>query len=95
MVGNVWLNFGYVSIILVGNLIWKADFSENNFYRKFYQPQNCHSDVYIYSETPLARPPTGRHSIVRDSGTGVVASHLRSYFHLFYLGNKYTRKNNK
>jgi len=35
---------------------------------------------YIYSGTPLARPRTGRHSIGRFSGTGVVvsASHLHS-----------------
>jgi len=34
--------------------------------------------MYIYSGTPLARPPTGRHLIGRVSGTGVVASHLHS-----------------
>jgi len=34
---------------------------------------------YIYIQvTPLARPPTGRHSIGRVSGVGVVASHLYS-----------------
>jgi len=31
MVGKVRLNFGYVRVILVKNLVWKADFSENNF----------------------------------------------------------------
>jgi len=34
--------------------------------------------IYIYSGTPLARPPTGRHSIGRVNGAGVVASHLYS-----------------
>ena len=38
--------------------------------------------MYIYSGTPLARPPTGGHSIGRVSGAGVVASHLHSkWFH--------------
>jgi len=35
MMGKVRLNFGLVSfkvsVILVGNLVWKAAFSENNF----------------------------------------------------------------
>ena len=34
---------------------------------------------YLYSGTPLTRPPTGRHSIGRISGTGMVASHLHSW----------------
>jgi len=66
-------------------MIWKPDFSKNNYWRKFHQPQNCHLDVYIYSGTPLARPPTGRRSIGSVNGTGVVASHLHSWrFHVGY-----------
>ena len=39
--------------------------------------------IYIYSGTPLARPPTGRHSIGRIVGAGMVASHLHSWrFHV-------------
>jgi len=34
--------------------------------------------IYISSETPLARPPTGRHPVGRASGTGLVTSHLQS-----------------
>jgi len=34
--------------------------------------------IYIHSGTPLARPPTGRRTIGRVSGAGVVASHLHS-----------------
>ena len=34
--------------------------------------------IYIYSGTPLARPPTGRHSTGRVNGAGMVASHLHS-----------------
>jgi len=40
-------------------------------------------DIYIYSGTPLARPPTGRHSIGRVNGAEVVTSHLHSLrFHV-------------
>jgi len=34
--------------------------------------------IYIYSGTQITRPPAGRHSIGRVSGTGVVASCLHS-----------------
>jgi len=62
----------------LGNLVWKAEFPENNFQRKFYLPQKCHLDIYICSGTPLARPPTGLHWIGRISRAGVVTSHLHS-----------------
>ena len=55
---------------MVGNLVWKADFSEINFERKFYLSEKCHLDIRIYSGTPLARPPTGRHSTGRFSLAG-------------------------
>jgi len=32
----------------------------------------------LYRGTPITLPPTGRHSIGRVCGTGVVASHLHS-----------------
>jgi len=35
--------------------------------------------IYMYSGTPLPRLPTGRHSIGRVSGNGVVESHLHSW----------------
>jgi len=31
MVGKVGLNFGWVTFTLLGNLVWKTDFYENNF----------------------------------------------------------------
>jgi len=34
--------------------------------------------VHTYSGTPITRPPTGRRSIGRVSGAGMVASHLYS-----------------
>jgi len=37
---------------------------------------------YILRGTPLARPPTGWHSVGRVSGTVVVASHLHSWIFL-------------
>jgi len=64
---------GKVSVILVRNLVWKAD-----FFRKYYLTKLTFIYlkniiwIYIYSGTPLARPPTGWHSIVRFSGAGRV-----------------------
>jgi len=62
---------------LVGNLVWKADISENILNEKFIYLKNV-IWIYIYSGTALARPPTGWHSIGRVSRAGVVASHLHS-----------------
>jgi len=63
----------FSSGIWYGKLIFlKIIFKENFIYLK-----NV-IGIYIYSGTPLARPPIGRHSIGRVSGTGLVASHLHS-----------------
>jgi len=68
---------------LLGNLVWKADVSENNVKENFIYLKNTISIyIYIYNGTPLARPHTGRHSIGRVSWAGLlagmVASHLYS-----------------
>ena len=63
----------FSSGIWYGKLIFlKLIFKENFIYLK-----NV-IGLYIYSGTPLARPPTGRRSIGCVNGTGVVASHLYS-----------------
>jgi len=83
VVGKVRLNFGKVSfrvrLVLFWSGIWygmliflKIIFKESFIYLK------CHLEIYIYSETPLARPPTGRHSTGRVGRAEVVASHLHS-----------------
>jgi len=48
-------------------------------FKEFYLPEMSFGYIYIYSGTPLSRPPTGRNSIGRVCGVaGVVASHLHS-----------------
>jgi len=72
--GKYRLNFGEVSfsVILVWNLIWKADFSWTIIYREFSLAKKYHLDIYV-QWIPVARPPTGQHSIGRVSRTGLVA----------------------
>jgi len=64
--------------IWYGMLIFlKIIFKESFIYLK------CHLEIYIYSETLLARPPTGRHWTGRVGRVEVVAPHLHSWrFHV-------------
>jgi len=89
MVGNVRLHFGEVSFQVRLMLFWsgisygklillKIIFKENFIYLR-----NV-IWIYIYSGTPLARTPTGRHSIGRASGVGVATSHFIPKGFMYY-----------
>jgi len=86
VVGKVRLNFGKISLevrlVLVWSGIWsgKLIFLKIIFEENFVRLKNVIwiYSIYIYSRTPLARAPTGRHSIGRVNGAGMVASHLHS-----------------
>jgi len=54
---------------LHGKLIFRNTIFENNFI--YLKNVIWIYTVHVYSGTPLAKPPTGRHSIGRVSGTGV------------------------
>ena len=81
MVGKVelWLVSLKIRLVLFWSGIWygKQIFMKIIFKENFIYLKNV-IWIYLYSGNPITRPPTGRHSIGRASGAGMVASHLHS-----------------